>query len=263
MGAIVASTYALNPDWYSVLRNADLAGMPSAATLDSRGNGGVRRAREILSFGLMLRDLALHWGIAEHALRQGRVLLKQWTLNGWIEDARIPLAVCATDLRSGTRVVLREGRAANAAYASAALAGVIPPAPWGSQLLADGAYTDVAPIDVARAFGHPLVIAVDPGQPGGGAEPHNGLQTLVRAMEICHSQHAELRFAQADLVLRPGFRRPVDTLDFSARAECIAAGVRVVRRERERLDGMLRTPPQTRAGDHQPTDQGGAPARAG
>lgn len=117
----------------------------------------------------------------------------------------------------------------------------MPSLPSGELLLADGAYTDQAPVDVARSLGYDVVIAVDPGQRAERAMPRNGIEIVVRAMEICHAQHAHLRFETADLVLRPTFPRLIDTLDFAARRDCVAAGVRVVREERARLEARLAT----------------------
>lgn len=239
MGAIVAATYGLNDDWYTAIRDVDLDGLPTPPAIDPEGST-VERARTVLSMGRMLRDLALHWGTAERTMRRARGVIRELTLDRNLEEARIPIAMCATDLRSGERVVLRDGPAVDAAFASGALAGVVPPVRRGEWLLADGAYTDIAPVDVARAFGNPVVIAVDPGKPAETPDLHNGLQVLARAMEICHTQHAELRFAQADLVLRPPFRRPIETLDFGARREALAAGLRVVRAEQDRLAHLLR-----------------------
>lgn len=156
-----------------------------------------------------------------------------------LEDARLPLAVCVTDLRRGCRRVLRSGDAAESLYASVALAGILPPMERDGQLLADGAYADLAPVDVARAFGHPVVIAVNPGQEPATADIRNGLQALRRAMEICNLSHANARFRQADLVLNPVFRRSVDILDFAARRECVAAGARVVRAQRNTIAALL------------------------
>ena len=244
MGAIVAATYALNDRWYLSLRDADLGRLTAAST----PTGGVRGPRAVMLIGRALRDLTLRWGTAERTLGDARALLNGLTADRRLEDARVPVAISATDLRTGTRVVIQSGPAGDAMFASAALAGVVPPLRRGNALLADGAYTDVAPVDVARAFGHPVVIAVDPGQQASTAEPRNGLQTLVRAMEICHAQHAGLRFAAADLVLRPSFGRLIETLDFAARRECIAAGLRVVRSDRPRLDRLLRHSPLRGAG---------------
>jgi NTE family protein len=185
-----------------------------------------------------MQEMFFGWGIGTSALFAGTRLLRQLTLGRNLEEARIPVAVCATDLRAGTRVVFRSGRASAAAYASSALAGVLPPLRLGQQLLCDGVYADIAPIDVARSFGYPAVVAVDAGQ-ALFSEVRNGYQALTRAVEICQMTHAHLRFERADLILRPIFSRKIDTLDFSARRECVAAGMRAVRRRRRELEGLL------------------------
>ena len=135
---------------------------------------------------------------------------------------------------------MRTGKAAKALYASSALAGILPPFVQDDLLLADGAYTDIAPIDVARTFTPPVVIAVDPGQDLISPDIQNGYQALMRAMEICHLRHADMRFSQADLVIRPRFERTIDTLDFEARRECVYAGLSEVRERRIELGHLLK-----------------------
>ena len=153
------------------------------------------------------------------------------------------MVVCATDLRSGARIPFRDGPAAAAVYASSALAGVLPPATEGDHVLADGAYADIAPVDLARPLGPEVVIAVDPGQVSGAGAITNGLQAVMRAMEICHYTHARLRLREADLVLRPRFRRFIDVLDFTSGRECVAAGVRAVRGQEHEIEALLRAGP--------------------
>ncbi len=133
------------------------------------------------------------------------------------------------------------GPALECVYASSALAGVVPPIDHDGQQLADGAYADVAPVDVARRFGVPHVLAVDPGQLHLGLRVRNGLEAMLRASEVCYTRHSELRFREADLVIRPAFSRRIDTLDFAAKRECIAAGIQGVRRAAPQLSRTLGT----------------------
>ncbi len=183
----------------------------------------------------MVRD----WGPGTPARNSGRAEVRKLVGHGSLDETRIPVVVTATDLVSGERVVLRSAAADDAVYASGALAGVLPPLPMGDWLLADGAYTDLAPVDVARELESATVLAVDVGSVGRATGISNGYQAIIRAMEICHRQHAHLRFAEADLVLRPRFARDIDTLEFSARRECVAAGIRVVRAERSHIERLL------------------------
>ena len=240
MGAVVAATYALREDWYAALLAMDTRAFPRPL----RHPGGRprwpwERVLPFLAYFHAGVDMFLGWGLGQHALRAGQAMLADLTRGRNLEDGRLPVAVCATDLRSGSRAVLRRGRAAQAVYASSALAGILPPLEHEGALLCDGAYADLVPIDVAREFGHPVVVAVDPGQRLETGEVRNGFQALARAVEICHLQHAHLRFAGADVVLRPAFRRLIDTLEFGGRRECVAAGARAVRAAFPRLRALL------------------------
>ncbi len=61
----------------------------------------------------------------------------------------------------------------------------------------------------------------------------------VRAMEICSQEHAHLRFSEADFVLSPQFPFAIDTLEFSRKRVCIAAGARAVRASLKDLRQLL------------------------
>ena len=65
--------------------------------------------------------------MGDRALSAGRRLLHDLALANVLDPCRLPIAMVATDLISGTRVVLSRGSAAEAAYASSALAGILPP----------------------------------------------------------------------------------------------------------------------------------------
>lgn len=261
MGAIVGATYALNPDWYRAFVGADLSGIPRLARHE--GRGAKARLLRLAAEGRYLRDLLQAWGPLTPALGTIMDLLDALTLGKDLASVRLPFAAVATDLRSGQRVVLREGRASEAVYASSALAGVLPPASHDGSLLADGAYADVAPVDVARSLAAGVTIAVDPSN---GVQPpvlHNGLQVLQRSIEIAYQRQAAARFGEADFRLEVTFPHPVATTDFVHARTCIAAGIRAVRRHRGPLQRLLeRRRDPTRAGHRDPYGTPGA-ARAG
>jgi NTE family protein len=150
MGAIVGATYALNPHWYRAFVGADLSGLPRYARHE--GRRARARLRRLAAEGRYLRHLLRAWGPLTPAVHAIMDLLDGLTLGKDLGEVRLPFAAVATDLRSGQRIVMREGRAAEAVYASSALAGVLPPAQHNGSLLADGAYADVAPVDVARSL---------------------------------------------------------------------------------------------------------------
>lgn len=242
MGAVVGVTYASRSDWYEALISMDTEGFPHPVEPPSPERASLaKKVRRALSYVRAAEDLVFSWGPGTRAADDGRALLNDLFGSSRLEELEIPVAVCATDLRSGERVVMRWGEAGSAVYASAALAGVLPPLTHDGRILADGAYTDIAPVDVAREMDVSTVIAVDPGQLMPSPSIGNGLQAVVRAMEICHRKHADLRFEDADLVIRPEFRRPVDTLEFESYRECVAAGARATRSLRSSLEEVLGT----------------------
>ncbi len=240
MGAIVGATYVLNPNWYRALLAADVASIPGIAR--ETGEQRATRLRAILASGRALRHLLLRWGALTPARPAIEALLEALTLGKRIEDARIPFAAVATDLASGRRAVLASGPAAEAVYASSALAGVLPPVALDGALLADGCYADVAPIDVARALGGGAVIAVNPSAGVPSPTPRNGLQAVLRAMDISVQHHALVRFDQADLELRIRLPFPIGAIDFSHQRLCVAAGVRAVRAQRAEIAAVLGSP---------------------
>jgi NTE family protein len=227
MGAIVGATYALNPAWYQALLSLDTHGFPEPMTTTSAS--WRERLRQLRAYRTALWTMLTGWGPGERARPYGQQLLEQLTLGRRLEEARVPVVAVATDLVSGERVILSRGKAATNLYASAALAGILPPLNQGDSLLADGAYADIAPVDVARSFGVARVIAVALRPPHNAKLPRNGVQAMVRALEICHHQHAQARFAQADLCLEPRFPYAIDMLDFRHARTCVAAGFWAVR----------------------------------
>ena len=240
MGAAVSVGYALRLDWYPALLAMDTGAFPAPMPTAEQQRDSLRQRLRARRLGARFAyRLLTGWGIGTPAREAGLQALRTLTLGQSLEDARLPVAVSTTDLRGGRRHVIRTGDAAEAVYASVALAGVLPPLERDGLLLADGAYADLAPVGVAREMGHPVVIAVNPGQALAGAEVRNGLQALRRATEVCNLSHADAGFEQADLVLKPTFRRTIDTLDFEARRECVAAGTRVVRSHRAVLAALL------------------------
>ncbi len=251
MGAIVGATYALNANWYADLVGLDVDGIPGLTTRDTRSSMRAR-AKSVLDGGRALRHLMLRWGALAPSETPIRAKLEELTLGKDLEDGRIPVVAVATDLTTGKRVVIDHGSAAEATYASAALAGILPPARRNGTLLADGAYADIAPIDVARAMGAEVVIAVNASPRMTSAAPRTAVQALLRAMEISHHQHADERYQQADLVLTPAFSQPVTTLDFRYHRRCIALGAVAVRCRRSDLARLL-APDTRRSGDRRRT----------
>lgn len=248
MGAVVGTTYALNDDWFRELVGMDTSGFPATPDFQQRGVAAkLRSLRIALRAG---RDMYFGWGAGARAETWGRSILSGLTKGKNLEDGRVPVYVCATDMLSGERVVYSKGHAVDYVYASAALAGILPPLVQDPHVLMDGAYADIAPIDIARATGAEVVIAVDPSQPETTTGPKNGVEAMLRSVEVCQNEHARLRFAQADLVIRPRFAQTVGTLEFRFKRHCIAAGAVAARSAHARIASLLDHGQQDPTADH-------------
>ena len=77
------------------------------------------------------------------------------------DSLKIPFCCVAADIRSGSEVILREGKLAQAMRASMAIPGVFKPVDRGGCKLVDGGMLNNLPVDVCREMGADIVIAVD------------------------------------------------------------------------------------------------------
>jgi NTE family protein len=116
----------------------------------------------------------------------------------------VPFRTVATDLGSGEPVVLRRGSLARAVRASMSTPVTLPTVSLDGRVLVDGGIVDNIPVDLARAMGADVVIAVDTSSPPLEPEQYRdvlgvGLQlvdVLMRARAAAFAQ-------QADVLIRP------------------------------------------------------------
>jgi NTE family protein len=78
-----------------------------------------------------------------------------------IEDADIPLAICATDIETGEQLIFREGNVADAVCASMAVPGLFVPVEVDGRILVDGGLVENVPISPLAGMGAGITVAVD------------------------------------------------------------------------------------------------------
>ncbi|WP_140909415.1 patatin-like phospholipase family protein [Cognatiluteimonas lumbrici] len=76
------------------------------------------------------------------------------------EQAKIPLHLAATDLRSGEAVELRSGRIGDAVRASIAIPMLLRPKEIAGRLLVDGGMSDPLPVSIAIREGADIILAM-------------------------------------------------------------------------------------------------------
>lgn len=77
------------------------------------------------------------------------------------DKLRIPFRCVAADIRTAREVVIGDGRLSKAMRASMAIPGIFKPVERGDYMLVDGGMLNNLPVDVCRAMGADVVIAVD------------------------------------------------------------------------------------------------------
>jgi NTE family protein len=144
-------------------------------------------------------------------------------------DLKIPFACVATDIRTGERVVFKEGPVAIAARASATFPAVFHPVAYRHRSLVDGGVVDNLPTDVASKQPGDIVIAVLPlGEPR-TVENITVFQALVRTIEIQKDTLMEEKRKSADFLIEPNVGS-VSIIDLGRSKECIEAGTVAARK---------------------------------
>jgi len=232
MGAIVAATYTLNPNFSrELLINTTLelsSSLSARLTMaPANGNSFLDRVRRFMDVERYLVENLWGWSVLPGSI--AAETLEKLTLGKNLNEARTPVAIVAVDLLSGEKVVFTEGPASLAVQASSAIPCFLPPVHWEHRLLADGAIIDFVPAGVVKEMGVDLVVAVDVDQEKEWAEVHNGLEVFLRAIEICSRHHKHHHLESADMVIRIEFGEPVHTFDISKAELCINAGERAAK----------------------------------
>lgn len=95
-------------------------------------------------------------------LRQSTDLIQQF---GDFNALAIPYRAVATDLETSLAVVINHGSIVKAMQASATVPGALQPTQIDGKLLVDGGIANNMPVDVVKAMGADIIIAVDIGSP--------------------------------------------------------------------------------------------------
>lgn len=119
-------------------------------------------------------------------------------------DLRIPFTATATDLLTGTEVLLSSGRVVTAVRASCAFPGIFLPVRIGKHTLVDGGLTHPVPAEVARRMGADVVIAVELNRPSSEVKPpRNLLHIMLYSLALVQRPQILSALKDADVVIQP------------------------------------------------------------
>jgi NTE family protein len=173
MGALVGAAYA------SGMSVSEMEAM--VATISTAKLFVERPPRDEQAMRRKLDDRSILFGV-EVGVKDGELLLQKGAITGVqletylrrlskvsgyhkFDELPIPYRAVATDLITGKAVVFQDGELPNVMRASMSVPGAVAPAEIGERILVDGGLTNNLPVDVARAMGADVVIAVNLGTP--------------------------------------------------------------------------------------------------
>lgn len=163
-----------------------------------------------------------------------------------IEQLPIPLAIVATDIGSGERVVFRDGSLTQAMRASMSVPGLMAPVEYRGRKLVDGGLVDNVPVEVARDLCQAdRVIVVNVGSPLKAPEEVGSLLSVSAQMiGILTKQNVERSLSTltgADIYIAPELG-DIRATDFARYEEAAATGRAAAERQLSALSILAVTP---------------------
>lgn len=161
------------------------------------------------------------------------------------DNLPIPYRAMATNMETVTPFVLDHGSLAKAMQASMSIPGALKPVDWEGHILADGGTVNNMPVDVAKAMGADIVIAVDISAKLRTRESlKSGLamiDQLTTYMTQVGTEQQKALMGPKDVLLSPEFGN-MGIADFALMPEGIKIGEQVAMRASSQLDVLSLSP---------------------
>jgi NTE family protein len=119
------------------------------------------------------------------------------------DQANIPVAMIATDISNGKKIVLKEGNVATSVMASTCIPGVFVPVEIKDKLLVDGAIVENVPITPVREMGADFIIGVDLIANHSHKKPKNIVEVLINSFDFIIMTASKLQSEEADILIKP------------------------------------------------------------
>ena len=157
----------------------------------------------------------------------------------------VPFRAVATDIETGAAVVLSSGDLAEAMQASMAIPGIFSPMEIGGHLLVDGGMSSNVPVDVVRAMGADIIIAVNISAPLLNRKQLESIvdisdQTLS-LLSLKSNQQQLVQLHGNDILITPELAA-IGTMAFERGAEAVTAGVNAAQAQELLLNNVSAPP---------------------
>lgn len=149
--------------------------------------------------------------------------------NAQIEQAKIPLAIKATNLFNGQGISLLKGPVIPAVLASSCVPGIYTPQEIDGMLLVDGGLTENVPLSALKLLGAHLRIGVNLNGNEGYTKPEGMMDVLSNAMDIAIDAQTRRQLEEAHVNISMDLTRysRTSSVDFD---ELIQEGMKATKR---------------------------------
>ncbi|NTV41499.1 MAG: patatin-like phospholipase family protein [Candidatus Moranbacteria bacterium] len=130
-------------------------------------------------------------------------IIKDYIGDKKIENAKIPLAIVATDIDTGKKVIFRKGSVAEAVMASACIPVFFTPVKIGKKRLVDGMLVENLPLSPLKEMGAELEVGVDLGAWMAHKKANNVLDVINNSYGIMVRQQSSLIKNGSEIIITP------------------------------------------------------------
>ena len=237
IGSIVGGVYATGAttqDLEELVKTTDWAevfsDLPPRDKLPFREKDDDRRYIEALDLGIDSKGLHITQGLVngqKFLFIMENSTLKAATITNF-DHLPIPFRCVATDIVTGEKFVFSRGSLPRAIRASMSLPGIFTPVREDGHVLVDGGIADNLPVDVVRAMGADVVIAVDIGTAPMDLDQINSpVAVFGQVINLLMQKEVEVQAANATVLLRPDLGR-FSIMDFPNCLKLIPVGEKLV-----------------------------------
>ena len=119
------------------------------------------------------------------------------------DEAKVPLAVVATDIGNGEKIIFSKGRVAPAIMASSCVPGIFIPVEIDDRMLVDGGLVENVPLSALRELGAERVVGVDLNARRKYRAPDDIIDVLGNALDIAIDNATRVQTETSDILISP------------------------------------------------------------
>ncbi|MGJ7922511.1 patatin-like phospholipase family protein [Neobacillus sp. LXY-4] len=165
-------------------------------------------------------------------------LIRIFTHGKNIEELAVPVAVVATDLMSGEKVVFKKGPIAECVRASISIPGIFVPEKINGRLLVDGGVVDRIPVSVVKEMGAEFVIAVDVSHVKTNTEITSIYDVIMQSIDIMQMELVDYRMVASDVMIRPQVEK-YNSRAFTNIEDIITIGEEAARKNINKIKNLI------------------------